>query len=72
MSIYGTTSALGFLDESDDMSLHNLSFGTTYRSYLQGSWTGEDGTDILAIFALEDGTDTLSRNIGKELPLLAL
>jgi len=46
--------------------------GTTYRSLLQGSLIREDGTDILAILALEDGTDTLSRNVGKELPLLIL
>jgi len=35
-------------------------FGTNYRSHLQGSKKK----------SLEDGTDTLSRNIGKELPLL--
>jgi len=32
-------------------------FGTTYRSHLQESF--------------EDGTDMLSRNVAKELPLLA-
>jgi len=31
------------------------SFGTTYRSHLQGTF--------------EDGSDSLSRNVGKELPL---
>ena len=36
-------------------------FGTNSRSYLQGSKKR----------SLEDGTDTLSRNVGKELPLLA-
>jgi hypothetical protein len=35
-------------------------FGTTYRSHLQGS-----GSPILI---LENGTDTLSRNVGKQLP----
>jgi hypothetical protein len=37
-------------------------FGTTYRSRLQGS----RNSDFLT---LEDGTDTLSRNVGEELPL---
>jgi hypothetical protein len=48
-------------------------FGTTYRSYLQGSripdfLTIEDGTDwlprnVVKFLALEDGTDRLSRNV---------
>jgi len=36
-------------------------FGINYRSHLQGSKKK----------SLEDGTDTLSRNIGKKLPLLS-
>ena len=39
-------------------------FGTTYLSHIQGS------VPFLGII-LEDGTDSLSRNVGKELPLLA-
>jgi len=38
------------------------SLPTTYRSHIQGSWM---------LKTLEDGTDRLSRNIGKELPLHA-
>jgi hypothetical protein len=38
-------------------------FGTTYRYHLQGS------TLFLAFLTLKDGTDTLSRNVGKGLPL---
>jgi len=34
--------------------------------------TREDGTNILAILSLEGGTDTLSRKVGKELPLHVL
>ena len=37
-------------------------FGTTYRSYLQRSRIQESLT-------LEDGTDRLCRNIGKEIPV---
>jgi hypothetical protein len=37
-------------------------FGTTYRSHIQGS----------NFLTLEDGTDTLSRNVGKGLPLDAV
>jgi hypothetical protein len=40
-------------------------FGTTYRSHLQGSRNQED----FDFFTIEDGTDTLSRNVGKGLPL---
>jgi hypothetical protein len=39
-------------------------FGTTYRSHLQGS-------RIQEYWILEDDTDRMSRNVGKELPLLA-
>jgi hypothetical protein len=40
-------------------------FGITYRSHPQGS-RGPRRVDFLS---LEDGTDTLSRNVGKRLPL---
>jgi hypothetical protein len=36
-------------------------FGITYRSYLEGFF--------LDFLTLEDGTDMLYRNVGKELPL---
>jgi hypothetical protein len=36
-------------------------FGTTYRSHLQGS------KFRVGILTLEDGTDTLSRNVGRNL-----
>ena len=42
-------------------------FGITYRSNLQGRGFLK-GPGFLT---LEDGTDGLSRNVGKELPLLA-
>jgi len=38
-------------------------FGTTYRSHLQGP--------IFGFLNPEDGRDSLSRNVGKKLPLLA-
>jgi hypothetical protein len=42
-------------------------FGTTYRSHLQGSriFKGQE------FMIPEDGTDILSQNFGKELPLQA-
>jgi len=43
----------------DDLSA-SLSFGTTYWPHLQGP----------VILPLEDGTDRLSRNVGKKLPRL--
>ena len=47
----------------------NRPFGTTYWSHLQGFLLGV--VVILGFLTLEDGTDRLSRNIGKELQLLA-
>jgi hypothetical protein len=41
-------------------------FGTTYRSHLHGS--GVSLFFLLGILTREDGTDTLSRNGGKQLP----
>jgi hypothetical protein len=41
-------------------------FGTTYRSHLQGS-----RSPFLDFLTLEDGTHTLSQNVGKGLPLNA-
>jgi hypothetical protein len=40
-------------------------FGTTYRSHFQGSRVLEK--ILLRLLTLEDGTDTLSRNVGKQL-----
>jgi hypothetical protein len=40
-------------------------FGTTYRSHLKGSRSPL----FLAFFPLDDGTETLSRNVGNGLPL---
>jgi len=39
-------------------------FGVNYRSHLQASRN-------LGFWTLADGTDGLSRNVGKELPLVA-
>jgi hypothetical protein len=39
--------------------------GTTYRSHLQGSRSPRR----VGFLTIEDGTDTLSRNVGKGLPL---
>jgi len=41
--------------------------GTTYRFKLQGRWVLKDQ----GFLTLKDGADNLSRNVGKELPLLA-
>ena len=55
-------------------------FGTSYRPHLQGSsiqkytfgfLTTEDPQDPLEFLSPEDGTDTLYRNVGNKLPLLA-
>jgi hypothetical protein len=51
-------------------------FGTTYRSHLQGLRVQEEnkaGTAcqlsfLLELLTTENGTDTLSRNVGKGLP----
>ena len=40
-------------------------FGKTYRTHSEGV------NNILGLLILEDGTDRLSRNVGKEIPLLA-
>jgi hypothetical protein len=44
------------------------SFGTTYRSHLRMSWPSKVGPtdcpETSECWALEDGTDTLSRNVG--------
>jgi len=54
--------------------------GTNYRSHLQGSriqkdtfgfLTTEDPQDPLELLSPEDETDTLYRNVGNKLPLLA-
>ena len=37
-------------------------FGTTYGSHFKG---------LLGVLTLEDGTNRLSRNVGKKVPLLA-
>ena len=41
-------------------------FGTNYRFHLQG----QESKRILGFLTPEDGTDMLSRNVGKKLPLL--
>jgi len=47
-------------------------FGTTYRSHLQVSRNPRRNSDfLLGFLTLEDGTNMLSRNVGKELPLHA-
>ena len=47
-------------------------FGTTYRSHLQGSINPRRKRVFFwNFFTFEDRTDMLSRNVGKELPLLA-
>jgi hypothetical protein len=43
-------------------------FGTTYQSHLQGS-RSQRRKLVLEFLTLENGTDTLSRNVGKGLPL---
>ena len=54
-------------------------FGTTYRSCLQRSRTpppkkerAQIETSLFGFLTLEDGTDKLSQNVGKELLLLAV
>jgi hypothetical protein len=42
-------------------------FGKTYRSHLQG--LGSPNLFFLDFFIVEDGTDMLSRNVGKQLQL---
>jgi hypothetical protein len=48
-------------------------FGTTYRSHLKGSRSSRrvlvQELPFLEFLTLEDGTYTLSRNVGKGLPL---
>jgi len=51
---------------ADVVAVPYRSFGTTYRSCIQ-----ETSSRIEDCFSLEDGTDRLSQNVGKELPLLA-
>jgi hypothetical protein len=43
-------------------------FGTTYRSNLKGSSYHEVMKSFLDFLTREDGTDMLSRNVGKQLP----
>jgi hypothetical protein len=43
--------------------------GTTYRSHLQRSRSKEEKLFFLESLILQDGTDTLSRNVGKGSPL---
>jgi hypothetical protein len=45
-------------------------FGTKCRSHLHGSRVRSylHGSRVLRLLTSEDGTDTLSRNVGKHLP----
>jgi hypothetical protein len=51
---------------ADVVAVPFRSFGTTYRSHIQGS-----SSPIKDCLNLKDGTDRLSQNVGKELSLLA-
>jgi len=46
-------------------------FGTTCLLQLKGQESKKKADFLLGFFTPEDGTDRLSRNVGKELPLLA-
>ena len=46
-------------------------FGTTYGSHLQDERNSRANPTFLDFLTLEDGTDRLSRNVGKELQLCA-
>jgi len=59
-----TISALFWVITQRTVVIPYWRFGTTYRCHLQGSRN-------MDFMTLEDGTDRLSRNFGKELPLHA-
>ena len=57
---FGINTLLGFTQRR--VIILYRRFGTTYHSHLQGPRS----------LRLEDGTDSLSRNVGTELPLYAV